>query len=50
MTVRLENIVDDSPLKALSMTVHIAFVDDSKCVDDIPIEIVDDSPVGKHCR
>jgi hypothetical protein len=26
--VRLENIVDDSPLRVVSMTVHMAFVDD----------------------
>jgi hypothetical protein len=64
MTVRLENIVDDGPLEALSMTVHMAFVDDRtlprktgsaylcqpKCVDDSPIQVDDDSPVGEHFR
>jgi hypothetical protein len=64
MTVRLGNIVDDGPLEALSMTVHMAFVDDRtlhrktgsaylcrpKCVYDSPIQVVDDSPVGEHCR
>jgi hypothetical protein len=63
MIVRLANIVDDSPIEALSMTVHMAFVDDSlleallmtvhmasKCVDDSPIEVVEHSPVGEHCR
>jgi hypothetical protein len=51
MTVRLENIFDDGPLEALSMTLHMAFVDDRtlprktgsanmcrpKCVDDMTV-------------